>query len=323
VWSEHRDYAQGCLTFVPSTIERSLAGYFYDERTRGRLTWQSALRLDYRDVSPSRREENRAGVVRHRDFVGVSASVSARCALAPGWTAAATVMRAFNAPGVEELYSDGPHLAAFAYEIGNANLNEETTTALEVSLQMNARSLSARANLFYNQSGNYIYPAFTGDTIYGVGTSGRLQEFQYTGQEATHTGGELVMTWRAAQDVSLSGTLSYVRGHLTNQDRPLPFIPPLSGGLTARWMPGRYSFAAGVRGAAEQNRLGEFESPTAGYVVFDVTGQYDFPAWSLLHSVVLSIQNLTNAEYRNHLSRVKSIMPEAGVNAKLLYKLSL
>ena len=31
-------------------------------------------------------------------------------------------MKTFRAPGIEELFSDGPHLAVFSYEIGNVEL---------------------------------------------------------------------------------------------------------------------------------------------------------------------------------------------------------
>ena len=33
-----------------------------------------------------------------------------------------TIMKTFRAPGIEELFSDGPHLAAYSYEIGNVEL---------------------------------------------------------------------------------------------------------------------------------------------------------------------------------------------------------
>ena len=34
-------------------------------------------------------------------------------------------MKTFRAPGIEELFSDGPHLAVYSYEIGNAELEPE------------------------------------------------------------------------------------------------------------------------------------------------------------------------------------------------------
>jgi len=39
-----------------------------------------------------------------------------------------------------------------------------------------------------------------------------------------------------------------------------------------------------------------------------------------LNSIFVGIDNMTNSAYRDHLSRVKSIMPEPGRNVRLLYR---
>jgi iron complex outermembrane receptor protein len=77
-----------------------------------------------------------------------------------------------------------------------------------------------------------------------------------------------------------------------------------------------------VRFAARQNRTGDFEEPTDGYAVLDLTAGYRFLAGSQLHTVTLGVENALNTEYRNHLSRVKVIMPEPGRNVRLLYRLT-
>jgi iron complex outermembrane recepter protein len=41
---------------------------------------------------------------------------------------------------------------------------------------------------------------------------------------------------------------------------------------------------------------------------------------SRLHSITLRADNLFNAEIREHLSRTKEIIPEAGQNVSLLYR---
>jgi iron complex outermembrane receptor protein len=41
----------------------------------------------------------------------------------------------------------------------------------------------------------------------------------------------------------------------------------------------------------------------------------------ILHTFVMTVENVMNREYRMHLSRVKSIMPEPGRNLKLYYRL--
>lgn len=41
------------------------------------------------------------------------------------------------------------------------------------------------------------------------------------------------------------------------------------------------------------------------------------------NTISLNVDNIFNKEYRNHLSRIKSILPEAGRNLRLIYKLML
>ena len=75
-----------------------------------------------------------------------------------------------------------------------------------------------------------------------------------------------------------------------------------------------------LRLAADQDRLGEFEEPTPGYSVLDLSLQYYLHLWGHLHTFSLTLENLTNATYRKHLNRVKEIMPEPGRNLRILHK---
>ena len=116
-------------------------------------------------------------------------------------------------------------------------------------------------------------------------------------------------------------TFSYTRGKFKRTDKSLPQIPPLKGNVELSYTTD--TWALGVNGelAAKQNKVDEFEEPTAGYVVINPFFQYSLNAGKLLHNFTLSIDNILDKEYRNHLSRVKSILPEAGRYFRLTYKL--
>jgi iron complex outermembrane receptor protein len=47
-----------------------------------------------------------------------------------------------------------------------------------------------------------------------------------------------------------------------------------------------------------------------------------FPMWQLQHQAVVTVENIFDTEYRQHLSRIKWVMPEPGRNVKLLYRLN-
>jgi iron complex outermembrane receptor protein len=104
--------------------------------------------------------------------------------------------------------------------------------------------------------------------------------------------------------------------------RWLPFVPPLGGRVALRYEQRRWFAGVGSRLAARQTRLGDFETPTAGYALADVNAGLRLLAGSRLHTLTLRLDNLLDQEYRDHLSRTRVIMPEAGRNISLLYRVS-
>ena len=101
-----------------------------------------------------------------------------------------------------------------------------------------------------------------------------------------------------------------------------PFIPPGFGTAEVRYETPRVFLGAGVRWAARQSRVGDFESPTKGYVVPDAHAGLRVLIGGQFHTFTLRVDNLTNAEYRDHLSRIKEIEPQPGRNISLLYRVT-
>jgi iron complex outermembrane receptor protein len=99
-------------------------------------------------------------------------------------------------------------------------------------------------------------------------------------------------------------------------------MPPLQGRVGARYERPRWFAGAGVRAAARQERLGDYETPTAGYAVGDLSAGLRAVVGARLHTLTLRVDNVLNQEYRDHLSRVKVILPEAGRNVSLLYRVA-
>jgi iron complex outermembrane receptor protein len=228
-----------------------------------------------------------------------------------------TLMRTFRAPGIEELFSEGPHLAAYSYEVGNSELGKETGIGLELFVDYKAEQMDFRLAVFRNSIDGYIFPENTGRRSL---RRADLDLYQYVGENALMQGVETTFDWQFIGPWSVLGTLSYVWADLVDKGKPIPRIPPLNGRAAIRYEQSRLSVEGAVRFADEQNRLGEFETPTPGYAVIDISANYYFDGLNLLHTLSFSIENLMNTEYRQHLNRVKDIMPEPGRNFKLLYK---
>lgn len=95
----------------------------------------------------------------------------------------------------------------------------------------------------------------------------------------------------------------------------------MKGNLEIKYFDQNYSFGLTSEFANKQDDVDEFEEPTEGYLIFGAFAQYSILSTNLVHNIILTLNNITNSEYRNHLSRIKSILPEAGFNAKFTYKL--
>ncbi len=101
-----------------------------------------------------------------------------------------------------------------------------------------------------------------------------------------------------------------------------PLIPPLAARAGVRWERGPWFAGAGVRMAARQERVGDFETPTDGYAVGDLDLGVRLVRGPRVHALSLRIDNLTDAEYRDHLARTKEIMPQPGRGVSILYRLT-
>ena len=64
-------------------------------------------------------------------------------------------MIAGRTPDLDELYSDGPHLGTYSYEIGQPKLDLERTVSVEGSLEYNTSKSQMRFTGFHNFSPNY------------------------------------------------------------------------------------------------------------------------------------------------------------------------
>lgn len=317
LWGEYRDYAAGGFAFTPASVEWTVAGFAHQEMQMGRLTAQAGARYDIRRVEPiAQGAANGDHLPSPRSFAGFSASAMLVWRLSRSSSVGATAMQSIRMPGIEELYSEGPHLAAYSFEIGNERLQTERGRGVEVFGRHESSALAASFALYRNAIRGFIFPQNTGEINHRV----FLPIYRHTGARAVMVGAEGRAELRLARRISVEIAASHVRGTFTRLNQPIPWIPPVRGDLAVRYRPGSFMISGAVRLAGAQRRLAPFEDRTNGYVVTDVAAQYHLTAGGALHTFDLGIQNVGNVVYHDHLSRVKSVMPEPGRNVKLLYR---
>lgn len=306
---EHRDYAAGGFARTPPSREWTLAGFVHQDAHFGPITVQGGIRYEHRLVQPTGDQPNRR-------FGGLAGAATVLWHPMQTLTLGLSGVRAIRMPGIEELYSDGPHLAAYSFEVGNPALQRETGYGLELLAQYQRGRTLASAAMFNSWISGYIFPRDTGEMNHRV----FLPIYRYAGEQARMWGADGRFVLPLLPSVTLEATGSYVRGTMPRLNHPIPWMPPLHGTATARYQWRSLEVGATVRGAGRQGRVGPFETPTAGYVTADVHGQYHFSAGGMLHTLTLGVNNAVDTVYRDHLSRVKSVMPEPGRNLRLLYR---
>ncbi|MBM4170712.1 MAG: TonB-dependent receptor [Ignavibacteria bacterium] len=315
---EMRDFDIGGFVFTSPTRSYNLALFGFETFTLDRFTFETGLRFNYDLIKPEREKAvSNIGYIRQRTFYTYSASVSVLYELTKIVHIGANISKSSRVPTIEELFSEGPHLAAYSYETGNPDLTAEGGFGTEIFIYHKFTNLFYNINLFYNNIAGYIIPRNKGRTNFAT----FLPIYATSGIDAVLYGLELQADWKLLEKLSFGFSTSYTLGSFKDDGKPLPQIPPLKGLIELKYESETMTAGISNEYAFSQNRVDQFEEPTDGYTVFNLFFQYSINAAHLIHSFSLNVHNIFNRIYRNHLSRVKLILPEAGINARITYKL--
>ena len=310
------DFAYGGSLFTPDTQRFRAAVYLLEEVDLGSTRLEWGLRYDWTMADPVEgRRDSDIGEIRDRSFHALSGSMGVLFNPLSGLTLGASVVRAFRSPDIDELYSEGPHLAAYAFEVGNPSLESEIGRGLDVFLRFESDRLRGEVTGFYNDIKGYVYGEDT-DRLSRV----LLPIYQFRGNDAVFSGFEASMDVDIGGGFALEAVASSVNGSLKDTDRPLPLVPPLRGHTALKYERPLWFMLGEAEMAARQDRIGEFETPTDGYTVLNLSTGARITLGGRLNVLTVSLNNVTDTEYRNHLSRVKAIMPEAGRGLSATYR---
>ncbi len=317
---EHRDFNIGGYVFSPPSYSYNLSTFIYENFKTERLNFELAFRYSYDRVVPrNKKMSSRIGLIDDRTFNNISISGALLYQISENVFLGMNLSRSTRVPTIEELFSDGPHLAAYSYEVGNPQLKSESGYGTEFYVYHKFDKLFFNLNFFYNYFDYFIIPQNTGRINYQT----FLPIYETRGVEASHFGFDGSVEWKLSEIISLSSSISFVNGYFRNSGKPLPQIPPMKGETGLKYSMNNLSAGLFVEWAAAQNRIDEFEERTPGYAILNFYTQYIFQIGHIVNNFGLSIENLFNKEYRNHLSRVKTILPETGINIRFIYKLML
>ncbi|MDD9937433.1 MAG: TonB-dependent receptor [Myxococcales bacterium] len=327
---------------VRSGDDLGIAGLAFQQLDVGPVSLHAAVRYEHRQLSPddttpiilrtAERIIDRS--VARRRFDLLSGSLAAMWEPTAGWVVGSTVARSSRAPNLQELYSDGPHLADFSFDIGTPGLPPEVGTGVDLFVLVDDEHLDLELAGFVNYVDDYVQytPTLEMIRVFREGVRPRdTPVFEARNVDARFVGAEGTLSLRLGYGISLSSTLSYVWAERRDDSDPLPFIAPLHGKVGLRYELDGFFAGLSLSGAGRQSRVpravaigGAVErpqEPTDGYALVHATAGHVTHLLGLTHTLTARLFNLTDRPWRDHLSRIKDVAPQMGLNASLTYEL--
>jgi len=243
-----------------------------------------------------------------RNFNSLNAAVGIKSNITETFTTRLNLATGFRAPNLAELTSNGVHEGTNRFEIGDANLKNETNLQADLALEYKNEHIEFFVNGFYNAVRDYIFLTPNGELI------GEDPVFLYAQQDAKLYGGEIglhlhphPLDW-----LHLESSFETVTGKL-NDGGYLPLIPANSLVNTFRLefdntkdaVSNYYGFAT-LRSVFEQSNPSEFETISDGYNLLDIGFGASISILKKEIELRLTANNLLNESYISHLSRFKS-----------------
>jgi iron complex outermembrane receptor protein len=287
--------------------------FLFEEIGKGPVKFQGGARFERQDITAQ------TSGVNNRTTDGFSASAGLLWLPNAGYSASVSLARSVKLPNAEELFSNGPHIATNAFEIGDPDLSQETSVGLDASLRKRTGRFTGEISFFANRFDDFIFEQATGEEEDG------LAVFQYVQQNANFIGAEfhadLEVFHSEPHHVSLEFSGDFVRAENRDTNEPLPRIPPMRLGAGIRYQGSNFWGSAEVRYTDKQDRLAAFEEPTDSYTFLNASIGYRFFAGNTIHDIILRGTNLTDEEGRNHVSFLKELAPLPGRDISVIYKL--
>ncbi|HYK82786.1 MAG TPA: TonB-dependent receptor [Gemmatimonadales bacterium] len=306
---------RGTVPLVPAA--RTVAGglFAFETGTLGRWTLLAGARVDARRLRADSNTTLRLSA-QTRTAGAFTGDLGAVYRATPSLAVAANLGRAFRAPTLFELFTNGPHLGENRYEIGLPTAEPEVSLDADVSVRWQRGRVRSELAAYRNVIQGYLYIAPTG-TI--DGPTG-LAIYRYHQADAVLFGAEAGAEAEATRFLTLRARIDLVRGENRATDQPLPLMAPPRADLETEWhatglmWADRVYVSAGEQIVTRQLRLGPFDSQTPAYHLLDLgVGVEEAVGGRLVH-LDIRVRNAADARYTDFLSRYKSFAYGQGRN---------
>jgi iron complex outermembrane receptor protein len=326
---------KGVEFLVPDYSLMDAGGFVLVKKTMGKFDISGGFRYDTRiehgeDLFTNAQGEKLPGPETgsvHRfsafdkTFPGISGSLGATWQISKVVYTKFNISRGYRSPNIAELGSNGEHEGTLRYELGNPDLKAENSLQFDYTLGISSEHVSAELSVFDNTINNYIFSRKLSSTMGGDSISDGTPTYQFVSGNAHLAGGELridihphPLDW-----IHFENTFSVVQATQYGQPdstRYLPLIPASKWQSTLRFTLNKAGkslqniyFQIDAEIYFEQDRYYSAygtETRTPGYTLVNLGLGTDI-TWNQKQvcSLYLSLNNMMDAAYQSHLSRLK------------------
>lgn len=296
---------------LPDATTNNYSGFLLLQRTFfDKLKLQTGVRYDNKIISSqsiglSTDEDYRPAL--EKPFGSFSGSFGATYHLSDDLLFRANYAIAYRTPNLAELTSNGQH--ELRYEIGNQQLVPENAYEVDVSLHYHKENFTFDLAVFNNRIDNYVFISPTGET-----RSGDIPVFKYKQANSVLYGGEagLHIHPKMIKWLHIESAYASVVGKQDNGDY-LPFVPAHKFRFELMVELEKVLFlhnafaSAKTFTAFDQNNAAQDETTTLGYTLVDLNLGGNIKIVNGLFSIGLSVSNLFDTKYIDHLSTLKEV----------------
>ena len=329
--------AEGAEAFVPDNTTRSAGIFVLQERQFDAFTLSLGARFentrarlsghdDHEDEHEDEHEEEHADEhdddhgddahdafadIDSRTFRNVSGSIGGIYEFNDTWQTSVNFSRVQRAPSQTELFADGPHLATFTYEEGNAGLRTETAKAWDLTLHRHADFFDFEVSIFRKDVSDFIYLATTDEVALGFPVRETEQ------QDAEFTGMEVQGVWQLFTSdwghFDLHAGYDRVNARLADNSY-LPRISPERVSTGVDWHLGGWRGGLDVYRMMKQDKVPVLETETPGYTMVNLRAAYEFDVGNSTLEAFVQGRNLGNVDARVATSYLRDYAPLPGRN---------
>ncbi|MFT4030960.1 MAG: TonB-dependent receptor [Siphonobacter sp.] len=328
------------LFLIPNYRTYAGGAFVLEQFRRKQLQLEAGIRYDYRWLRAYFLDELTNTVYfKTHTWSNSNASLGASYQLHNHLSILANVSTAWRAPNVADLYSDGLHQSAVAYEHGNENLVPEKAYNANLSFIYTKKRLTAELGLYNNLISNYIY--LKPDSLPVVKQRGTFPSYTYDQVRATFRGVDLTLSYDLSSKLSLNSktSLLFAYDH-THHDYLVSITPQRTENsisyLAGNWKKFRQPYvrlttlfvAHQNRAPAVSSRLengqyiytGDFAPPPPAYFLLGAELGTTLAIAKQSVGIIVTGTNLMNTVYRDYLNRFRYFADEPGRNVMLKLK---